>query len=134
MKMLILQTFMNIVIDNKLGKDDKDKRVDLKCQAFISRVVRMRVWAVLFACGLILDSEGLWCQAGFCVIVYWYLQKSMKRMEDGQQSLKSTVRVTFSMVVLKNYVVIWECCCDWSKPGIDCAESAAVIGWILRHC
>ena len=37
--MSIPQTFMNnVVIDNKLGKFDKDKRVDSKCQAFIWRV------------------------------------------------------------------------------------------------
>ena len=33
--MSITQTFMNNVIDNKLGKDDKEKVVNLKCQVFI---------------------------------------------------------------------------------------------------
>ena len=34
--MLIQHTFYKYVIDNKLGKDDKDKRVNLKCQAYLA--------------------------------------------------------------------------------------------------
>ena len=40
--MSIPQTFYN-VIDNKLGKDDKNKRVNLKCQAFIGLIVQLLV-------------------------------------------------------------------------------------------
>ena len=32
---LIPQAFVNKMIDNKLGQDDKDKQFSLKCQAFI---------------------------------------------------------------------------------------------------
>ena len=35
---LILQTFVNRVINNKLGKDDKDMRINSKCNAFIWRI------------------------------------------------------------------------------------------------
>ena len=35
---LIPQTFVHKVIDNKLEKDDKDKRVNSTCQAFIWQI------------------------------------------------------------------------------------------------
>ena len=52
--MSIPQTFVNNVIDNKQGQDDKDKRVNLKFQAFIGRIVHEK-----FACWV----ELLWLQS-----------------------------------------------------------------------
>ena len=44
--MLILPMFYKYVTDNKLGKDDKDNRVNLKCEAYIWQIVHEKCWLV----------------------------------------------------------------------------------------
>ena len=39
-------SFINNIIDKKLGKDDKDERISLKCQAFIRKIVHGKCWLV----------------------------------------------------------------------------------------
>ena len=51
----ILQTFVNKVIDNKLGEDDKDKRVNSKCLAFIRRIDNKEM-----VFGLLVDQSVVW--------------------------------------------------------------------------
>ena len=47
--MSIPQTFINNKIDNKLDKDDKDKRVNLKCQDFyeVNHTMRSDDWSTI---------------------------------------------------------------------------------------
>ena len=54
------KTFINKVIDNKLGKDDKDKRVNLKCQAFIWWIIYKKL------AGLLVDQSVIWKAMCIC--------------------------------------------------------------------
>ena len=51
----IPQTFVNEVIDSKLGKDDVDKRVNSKCQALIRRIDNKET-----VVGLLVDQSAVW--------------------------------------------------------------------------
>ena len=50
----IPQTFVNNVIDNKLGKDDKDKWVNSKYQAFIWQIDNKEMMV-----GLLVDQSAV---------------------------------------------------------------------------
>ena len=75
--------------------------------------------------------------AGNCVIVSEYL-KSLTTLRGPEVifgrfteiALKKAIDDFHNLVLIRT---VSESCCDWSIPGIGCAEFAAVIGWIMRR-
>ena len=71
--------------------------------------------------------------AGCCIVVTLYLQRGVVRRSEvilrrlSEIVLKKLV-YDFQKLALKR--AVWESFGNWLESGIDCAESAAVIGWI----